>query len=443
VKTAPAACDPEPVRTPAASDTWAVQDLGTIQVGQVVTFDVPAGTGSFLIMQQAAGTPAGDVVWGSIVPNSVVPTNLRDPNDVLYWDDLHAPNADPSLLAFSPGWQPATGTFGIPNTSQGLTIASAQLPPGTWSFTANDWAAECLQVPGCTGGSAQSSYRYHVVTKPTPSGTSTLDVEVYLATDPANPVTAVSSAANAAQSAGVARWRSTLAQLLARLGITLGTVTFHDLPAADRAKYAPGGSVDVSDGSPCGNLSQLFTTSTVRSRAIQLFLADELVDSTSGGGFTTIGVDGAIPGPSGFSGTVLSGAIVGVQDEMGHETSAGACSGAAMSLSGCGSDLMAYIAAHEIGHWLGLFHTTESAGANFDPVADTTTCPCSTCAPAGAPRNACSSSSSPTHMLGSWCSGLSSCGGGRNLMFWLYSASSTGEVSDQQGQIARRSPVVQ
>ena len=33
--------------------------------------------------------------------------------------------------------------------------------------------------------------------------------------------------------------------------------------------------------------------------------------------------------------------------------------------------------AHEMGHWLGLFHTTEAAGSSFDPLSDTAQCPIS------------------------------------------------------------------
>ncbi len=41
------------------------------------------------------------------------------------------------------------------------------------------------------------------------------------------------------------------------------------------------------------------------------------------------------------------------------------------------SQLLGETAAHEMGHWLGLFHTTEAYGISFDPLSDTAQCPIS------------------------------------------------------------------
>ena len=53
-----------------------------------------------------------------------------------------------------------------------------------------------------------------------------------------------------------------------------------------------------------------------------------------------------------------------------------------VDVQGCGADRTAFIAGHEAGHYLGLFHTTESDGRFFDPLADTAKCPCIPCAAA-------------------------------------------------------------
>ncbi len=39
------------------------------------------------------------------------------------------------------------------------------------------------------------------------------------------------------------------------------------------------------------------------------------------------------------------------------------------------SQILGETVAHEMGHWLGLFHTTEASGASFDPLSDTAQCP--------------------------------------------------------------------
>jgi hypothetical protein len=424
-------------------DAGLVQDLGTLQVGQRGTFEVPAGSAGFLLMSQEVASSAHDsFTWqGFALPNVVVPTDVRDPSGALVWDDLSDASfpPDPSgLFAYALGFDPIAGTFEVPNTSVAVDRlrTAGHLAEGTWSFTANDWATECLSISGCTGGSRSGVYQYFAVTKPGPAAsTGTLDVEVYLATDPAGAVTALRSAALAAASTDVARFVKTLGAYLGNAGLCLGTVTFHDLPAWARSRYAANGSVDISDGGPCGSLAQLFTTATVQRPSVHLFLAEEL---KQGSGGNVVGVDGAIPGPSGFPGTITGGAVVGVFDEIGRGGSTAACEGAP-NLSGCGSDLVAYIAAHEIGHWLGLFHPTESGGDQFDPISDTATCSCASCAPQNA-RSGCGSS---TLMLNQYCLAGGSCGGGANLMFWNVSlASSRGELSIDQGQVARQNPVV-
>jgi hypothetical protein len=153
-------------------------------------------------------------------------------------------------------------------------------------------------------------------------------------------------------------------------------------------------------------------------------------------------VDGTIPGPSSVGGTVASGALVSVED-LHHGP--GSCNGA--PALACGADMTAYVAAHETGHFLGLYHVTESYGDLFDPVADTATCPCSSCAPTSQ-RASCVApgqppSSSSYQVLGSDCTKGPSCGGGDNLMFWLLSSVSTGALSADQARILRANALVQ
>ena len=154
---------------------------------------------------------------------------------------------------------------------------------------------------------------------------------------------------------------------------------------------------------------------------------EELVSDPQGGAIA-VGVDGSIPGPSGFPGTVFGGAAVGLFGELG----VGSCSETGPpNLSACGTDRIAYVAAHEVGHWLGLYHTTEATGDFFDPLSDTPRCPRSTCAPGA------------QVVSGAACTASASCGGGSNLMFWLLDvARSTGELSRDQAQLVRLNPAV-
>jgi hypothetical protein len=97
---------------------------------------------------------------------------------------------------------------------------------------------------------------------------------------------------------------------------------------------------------------------------------------------------------------------------------------------------VAYVAAHESGHFLGLYHPTESSGTVFDPLRDTPHCECTqcglaqaTCDKTGLPGNRCTHASA-------------TCGGGANLMFWLVSSVSQGYLSPEQARVARSSPLV-
>lgn len=68
-----------------------------------------------------------------------------------------------------------------------------------------------------------------------------------------------------------------------------------------------------------------------------------------------LGVTGQVPGAHGRPGTMASGCVVCL---------------------GC-SDNFPRILAHEVGHYLGLFHPTEISGVVFDSLADTPVCPAS------------------------------------------------------------------
>ena len=111
--------------------------------------------------------------------------------------------------------------------------------------------------------------------------------------------------------------------------------------------------------------------------------------------------------------------------------------------------MVGYIAAHEGGHWMGLYHTTEATGDYFDPLSDTATCACTVCT-TGSRKAACetpsNTPSNPTFVEATDCNSSTNlaCGGATDLMFWLLDQSiSTGQLSSQQGNVMRRNLIVQ
>jgi hypothetical protein len=222
---------------------------------------------------------------------------------------------------------------------------------------------------------------------------------------------------------------------MASAGITVGTLDFADVPAAVKARYS---SVNADSSLPCTDIASILSLAEPGNR-MNLFLVNSLVSSEGPAGTTVVGVDGTIPGPSSVGGTLASGALVSAAN-----LSSG-CSGA-VNFRTCGPDKTAYIAAHELGHFVGLYHVTESTGTLFDPVSDTATSACSACRPSSAPLQCYGSGasiSSSYAMTGANCTVSASCGGGDNLMFWVLSTASTGVLSAQQASIIRANALVQ
>jgi len=424
-----------PVGTPALAS----QAFGTKTVGTTVSFTVPPGTGSFSILSQGANVPVSSVTLNGsqIIPNSVVPTLVTNPANRVIFDDLPSPPADGSgTEVFYGGFSPFTGMMTIPNTSLALQQAAVAggLQPGTWKFTVNDFSLECAQVTNCSPKTPSgNSYDIRVLTKPgLPASTGTVDIAFYFLGG------SVSSAAAAQTNPAFTRMLQTLSTLYANAGLCLGTVTLYDVPAWAKSKWP--GLVNADDESVCGDLSQIFTLAA-NGNHINFFFVNGF-KANSGQGLSVVGVDGTIPGPSSLAGNVSSGASVN-----GSDLTTLGCGGP-INVTGCGADEVAYIVAHEGGHFMGLYHTTEQTGDSFDTLSDTPTCPCSSCAPPNEQRNCAPknpSSTPPTFVRNESClapTGNPPCGGGDNLMFWLFSASSTGALSPHQGQVMRSNLVV-
>jgi hypothetical protein len=437
---------------PTAAFGWI--DLGEHMVGEQVPFTVPAGTASITILEQWVSGAADTVtvtIGGStgIMDNAAVVGELRDPSGLLVYSDFRvgAPSDGSGDLLFWDSPQPVTGTITYPNTSAALTaLGAAGVAPGAWTAVVNDYAYECwlagqasppsgLRGVSCDPASTKNDglYRVFVLTKPaataSPSAipdTGTLDVDFHIVDAP-SPVIGI-DAAGAISDPRVARMVESYGDLLSWSGVCLGTVTFYDAPDWARSRFATG--VATSDSGPCSNLSQLLTLSIPRARTLDLFLVTRF--STSSG--TVLGIDGSIPGPATVNGTVASGAAVSAENLL-----VGTCPapGGALALGTCGADVVAYIAAHESGHFLGLYHVSEGDGAHFDPLSDTPHCECSfycfassTMCAAGLPPVGCDQH-------------YQRCSGGKNLMFWAVDAAvSVGYLSPGQAQIVRASPLV-
>ena len=459
----PASCT-APVRASTSPPEW-VQALGPRAVGSEVTFTVPAGASSLSIVLQAVSVPVTALKFRTgastviDLPNTAVPLVVRAPDGTVWYDDNQPLLADPSgQLVFFASSSPVVGSLTIPNTARALEVTGlGGLPAGTWTFTVSDYAHQCATIPSLAGSCGESAnltpapdlaayragtYDATVLVRPgaRPSP-GTLDVAFYLQACPGagydasgacldpRPLTAATAAADP----DAQRMLQAFTGLVSGAGVCVGTVTWYDLPAWAQERWKAGLDLDATTCE--ASLGQLLALSQPGS-ALNLFLVPDIIPP--GGpadGTQVVGIDGTIPGPASFSGTIQSGAAVSAANLRERPD---LCTGP-LSLS-CGADATAYIAAHEAGHFLGLYHTTESGGTSFDQLTDTPRCECSACS-SGGTAGQCGTATA--EVTGQSCvQATEVCGGGRNLMFWVLSNVSQGKVSPQQSDVIRSSPLV-
>jgi hypothetical protein len=462
----------------------AVAPSGAQTVGTSVQFVIPANTAGFTIVLQGVSVPAPtlpvrDSTGVSQIDNTAVPLKLSAPDGTVWYDDTQALAADGGEeLVFFGSSSPLVGSLNVPNTSRGLTVVGTDaVPTGTWTLVVSDYAYECATVQSLSSQCGPQAaltpapdfnayrsgmYRTSVILRPgARPAQATMNVGLYVTRCPgaeydnfgnccaptAQGVPLLDgtghctqrrqlTAANAAsgQDPDAKRFVTTLASLLANGGICLGTVTWYDLPDWAQTKWSAG--LDLDATSCDAKLEQLLTLSQpVAGGQMNLFLMPDLLAKSGNSTTQIVGIDGAIPGPATFSGTVQSGAAVSAAN---LRDGASACTGG-LSLA-CGADVTAYIGAHESGHYLGLYHTTESSGDAFDPISDTLPCQCRSCLSV-ARASQCGTSSA--QVTGTDCNkSTATCGGGSNLMFWLLDSVSAGKVSPQQSEVMLSSPLV-
>ena len=443
---------------------------GPLQVGQTVSFEVPENTASITIVEQAVSAPDSIFLRRPTqqiaIHNTAVPLIVKDPLLNTVFDDNQRPPADISTLpVFFASDSPATGTLTIPNTTAGLALVGPEgLPAGTWSFIVSDYAYECTSpaaspLPAditCTGGNDQSLYDVTVITKPTVAAaipaTGKLDVAIYFATTIAGGTAGAApldaNRANAGDDQDLNRMVTALGLLFGQGGITLGNVNYTLLPPDVLATYTTGVSID--EGGACGDLAQLLKLAEP-GHTLNIFFVSSLKASGLQGNQEVVGVDGTIPGPSTIGGTVASGAAVATLN-LRANTGMADCqtplNGLASLNLRCGADETAYIIAHEAGHFLGLYHVTEAEGTLFDPLSDTATCPCSTCATTATDRAFCADATpappaGTEHPMEFAECNQAGCGGGTNLMFWSLGSSSQGLLTPQQQSVLQANPLIQ
>ena len=282
-------------------------------------------------------------------------------------------------------WLPSqteeVATMLIPNTTADRVV-----------FRGGRHVASAILYPRFDGDTASEEVRIAARIKRAPGGVisaGTLDLNIFCA---ATGITA----ASAPTSTRLAQALDSFEAIYATRGITLGTIRYYDVAGAGFR------TIDTTD-EPTSELAQLFALSAGRTeQAINLFLVDDINGMRDG--FVTLGIAGGIPGPPGTHGTIHSGVVV------------------TFPASGVGTpSVLGQIMAHEIGHYLGLFHNSESIRACAAGTGPTATL---RCAPFGGGDVLADTAPSDT----------------RNLMYWAAMGGTT--FSPGQGYVLLRSAIV-
>lgn len=302
----------------------------------------------------------------------MAPWKIYAPDGTLLFDI-----SNPSASRFSV--LPSEGTF------------SMMLPPGpVFSFVGGLYKASFLRE----SGTAQTSLRVFGKTGSSLPDRQRLDL-VFTFVGAPEGLTAATAKTDTAFQAGIKTFR----ELYEKMGIELGDITYEDLSGSDASAFRV---IDTVSGAN-NELGRLFSKSKSLGQGINFFFVQEILGGDVG--YIILGISGGIPGPPGIQGTVHSGVALTMADFRKRPT------------------VFGQTMAHEGGHYLGLFHTTESGGNTHDPLPDTLECPAS------------NDSNFDGKLSSTECRGK----GAENFMFWL-AGESANQVSTEQGRVLRRNP---
>lgn len=199
-------------------------------------------------------------------------------------------------------------------------------------------------------------------------------------------------------------------RLFGKADINIGEIVIRELtgPEARRLSFIDLDDDENRNGLP-DEMEELFKMS---SRADMRFLNVFFVNAIFPIG--TLGLSSSINGPA-MNGTALSGVLINTFGGFGN-------------MSTADLQLQGETIAHEAGHYLGLFHTTEKNGRVFDPFPDTPEC------------NAEENDLNLDGVLDAdECENLD----GPNLMFWLAAQYAQETISSMQNEEMIGHPLVQ
>ncbi len=332
-------------------------------------------TSSFSVSEITQTTGNGYKIGSFVVPSNGLSFTLSifsDNNSLVYFASLTDPDASNLLDNTStPNIYAQTSGFGALSYGGGSMLvpysSSFSAKAGTWSFIASNNDRVYL---GLRTGS-------------TPSST-TISIQPYIT------VTTWSAS-------DISAALTVMSNIYSTNGITL---TIKDTITISESQYSTISS-SFSNSTTSALISQGSTDT------VNLFFVEDQLSGES----AAYGVSGGLPGPTG-----IASSWNGVLNFLtAHAT------GTTLN-----TQLLGETAAHEMGHWLGLYHTSESTGTSFDPLSDTAECPISR------------DNDSDGKVYPEECDGY----GADNVMFWTSWSTSSQAAGKKQETISREQKYV-
>lgn len=204
-----------------------------------------------------------------------------------------------------------------------------------------------------------SSICHYLLEEETPGNT--LDINVYLVGVPGV------TPDNAAQSASFQAVFQTFNELYAPAGVQLGQIRYYTLSAEDLQAY----QIVRSEQDTAELVAKSALPGTTRDEALSLNVFFVRAMGGNLGRQGVLGISLGLPGPAGLHGTEASGVIF-TSEYMGQQFRDPSTNQVVN-----GDQFTGIIFAHEVGHYLGLFHTIDGDGSrnsSYDPLDDTPRC---------------------------------------------------------------------
>lgn len=320
----PSDFDPEEPNAPSSSSTNTI-DLGTAPSGTELSFDVPEGALGFQIVTTAR-VGNGDAI--GIV-------ELRDPSGTAIVPDFgstrhHMVGAGVGIFAYPPVEDAAPAKLRAGRWKVKLGGESVTDPKNPKTSQVRPWSGSLrgvVNVQVAAGGAFKGGQ---------------LDLDLYIPSG-LNVDDRTVDVTSAANDPGLRQRIDGVFALEARLyGIQRGAVRFHAIDAS---------ALTITSDAAVDAVNMLATAHGDRPSA-QVIFTNSLEPDGAGNGEIS-GISNCLPGAIGVGGTKCSAVIVALRGPISED---------------------ATTIVHELGHFIGLEHTTELGGGTFDGLSDTPEC---------------------------------------------------------------------